>query len=309
MGTQQKPSASTTLISQATREKYRAIERLQSEASHEIAQATAEGAEVLRGIVVAKAMQGLRNLLTPDVMQDVMMLQNTPLGFLTDKPQGGYPSDVVRDCLIVALLSGFKATGNEFNIIAGKFYMTKEGARSRVLSWPGLSTLELEFGVPQIVGDKGALVEAAAKWKLNGQVHTLECAKPNGSAGRDTRIPVRVNAGMGADAILGKAARKLYARILERLTGMVLDQEDDRVSEDQIIDARVEPTPDAEPDADAVAVAIQECYTRLEVAESLPEVDGVLSDLDSKYAVLPAKQQDTVRKLAADVKANMRKAK
>ncbi len=68
-------------------------------------------------------------------------------------------------------------------------------------------------------------------------------------------------------------------------------------------------TPDAEPDADAVAAAIQECYTRLEVAESLPEVDGVLSDLDSKYAVLPAKQQDRVRKLAADVKANMRKPK
>jgi hypothetical protein len=296
------------LITQAKRAKLMAIEQLRRDASTEIAQATADGSEVLRGIVVARAMQGLRELLSPDVMGDVMMLQNTPLGFLTDKPQGGYPVEVVRDCVIVALLSGFKVTGNEFNVITGKFYMTKEGARARLLSWPGISNVEIELGVPQVAGDKGALVEAVAKWRLDGRQHELACTKPTAALDRDTRIPVRVNAGMGVDAILGKAIRKLYARILERLTGMQLDQED--ASTDGVIDATVTEKVAGEPSETiserGPTEAASELRERIDLSETTAELDATVAELDRQYSFLTPATQDELRKHAADKKAKMR---
>jgi len=301
------------LITRDTRTKLEAIEQLRAAASAEIAEATANNSDVVRGIVVARAMQGLRELLSGEVMRDVMLLQNTPLGFQTDKPQGGYPVDVVRDCLIVALLSGFRPTGNEFNIIAGRFYMTKDGARNRVLSWAGLANLEIELGVPQMAGEKGSLVEAFASWRLNGKLHTLLCSKPGATNSRDTRIPVRVNAGMGTDAIFGKATRKLYAKILERLTGMQLDQEDEDI--DHIVDVAVSKHVEAEPQdmmeqeaerdpAAAVAwfaEALNKCGTITAVGETLKL-------LDSEYDWLPAKEQDAIRTLASEVKDIIRSA-
>ena len=47
-----------------------------------------------------------------------------------------------------------------------------------------------------------------ASWKLNGTPDVMEA-----------EIPVRINAGMGSDAILGKAERKMRARIYNRITG------------------------------------------------------------------------------------------
>ena len=47
----------------------------------------------------------LRNLLTPKIMEPIMALQNTSLGFRTDN-FNGYPVDVVKDALIEATFKG-----------------------------------------------------------------------------------------------------------------------------------------------------------------------------------------------------------
>lgn len=83
---------------------------------------------------MANAISVIRNTLTPEVMQPIMSLAGSKLGFRTDrdKPSKGqmpqpYPLETVKDCLIDAVLLGLNPTGNQFNIIASNMYVTKEG--------------------------------------------------------------------------------------------------------------------------------------------------------------------------------------
>jgi hypothetical protein len=142
-----------------------------------------------------------------------MPLQGSSLGFRTDKDsQGGYPEAVVIECATEALLRGLRLTGNEWNIIGGRCYVAQAGCARLVSTYPGLTDLEHAPGVP-VMGNGGAIVEYTMRWKLDGV-----------AMGMTRRIPVRVNGGMGMDAVLGKAKRKMLAAVYERLTGSVLSE-------------------------------------------------------------------------------------
>jgi hypothetical protein len=164
---------------------------------------------------VAGAINALRTALTPNLMGGVMALQDSSLGFRTDKKdKGGYPIEAVRDCLIEAVLRGARPYGNEFNVIAGRCYLTKEFYTRVVPDLPGVSELDVRLSVPRTY-DKGAIVECTASWKFKGQTQSL-----TPSAGKAVReLAVKVNEGMGADAILGKATRKAYKAIHDQITG------------------------------------------------------------------------------------------
>ena len=191
--------------------------------------------ELERGLMLAEGTTQMMALLTEEVMKPIMALQGSTLGFRTDKDSaGGYPLKAVRDVTIEAYLRGFRMTGNEVNIIAGRFYAAKDGCRRRVLEWPGLKEFRHELSFPT---DKGgtAYVNALATWTLNG--------KPDQYERRDkTAIPSRRNSGMGDDAILGKAERKLYAGVLNQLSSFVI--------------------PDGEVDADTVNATSQPADAR-----------------------------------------------
>lgn len=183
---------------------------------------------LMQTIKMARGMQALRNVLTEGaITSDFMPLKNTTLGFLTDEnPDKNITYDwkIVRECVIEGLLRGFRPINNEFNIISGRFYGAKNGFERIVREYPGLRDLVFELAVPVMVADKGALVACEAKWVLDGEPMSLSCqAPPKDGPGMDTRIPVRVNAGMGPDAILGKATRKMYARIYQKLSGCAAD--------------------------------------------------------------------------------------
>lgn len=198
----------------------------------------------MQAIRMAHGIKTIRGALTEQfVKESFMPLQNSALGFLTDKPDG-YSWDVVRDVLCEALLRGFRPVGNEFNIIAGRFYGAKAGFERIVLEFPGLQDLRINMGVPVLVQDKGALVPCEATWVFAGKPDSITCAQVKD--GIDSRIPVRVNSGMGMDAILGKATRKLFARIYQRLTGCsrdVIDADLDEVPR-AVLPAVAEPAQD-----------------------------------------------------------------
>ncbi|MFK5282891.1 hypothetical protein ACI3PL_25325, partial [Lacticaseibacillus paracasei] len=79
-----------------------------------------------------------------------MALQGNRLGFKTDKDKsGGYPESVVKNCLIEAVLLGIQPTGNQFNIIAGNMYPTKEGCGYLLNNFKGLS-YNLVCSLPRI---------------------------------------------------------------------------------------------------------------------------------------------------------------
>lgn len=85
----------------------------------------------------AKVITLLREALTEEVMEKVFMpLMNTKVGFRTDrdgKPDKNgrvkppYEVATVREAIIDAAIIGLLPTGNQFNIISGTMYPTKEG--------------------------------------------------------------------------------------------------------------------------------------------------------------------------------------
>lgn len=180
---------------------------------------------------LAAGMQAMRAALTKQVVEELLMpLMDTPLGFRTDRSpgtrehreKGPYGWDTVRDCAIEAMVRDVRLVGNEMNILANRAYFTRECFERKVREFPGLTNLELYPGVPHDVADKGSLVPFHASWMLDGKPMDLVCDVERSGDGkilRDRRIPVRVNAGMGADAVLGKARRKMLAAIYGRISG------------------------------------------------------------------------------------------
>jgi len=168
-------------------------------------------ASFIRAVKTAKALTLLRaEMSKASVLDAIMSIQGTSLGFRTDKPDG-YDPIIVRDAFIEAVLRGLRPIGNEFNIISGRFYCTKEGFSRLLRDLPGFTDLRITMDVPKAAGDRGAIVKASATWKYQGNADRIE-----------REIPVRVNGGMGADAILGKAERKLKSAIYHQVTGTTL---------------------------------------------------------------------------------------
>jgi len=179
-----------------------------------------------QAVSLAKGIRTLRETLSSALMAHVFMpLQGSPLGFLADKV---YDESTVKECLIQALIMGLRPINNEFNIIGGKAYAAKNGLERIVRSWPGLSALTIDLSVPQMAGDKGAMVAVRASWLLNGKrcEYSRQQSKTEDGEMFDNRIAVRVNSGMGADAIHGKAYRKTYKGILDLLSNGALSIDD-----------------------------------------------------------------------------------
>ena len=163
-----------------------------------------------QAFILARGVEQLRAIITEDMMKPIMALQGTSLGFRTDKDkEGGYRWEIVRECLIEGTLRGWHPVNNEWNIITGRAYGTKNGLARGIAEFPGLTELKRSFGVPHLAKEgAGAIVNHEASWQLNGVSDAIK-----------GEMAIRVNAGQGTDAILGKAHRKQSALILDRLTG------------------------------------------------------------------------------------------
>jgi len=190
--------------------------------------------QTMRALKLVNGLKELRRLFDGEILDNVMELMDSNLGFRTDRAPGTkdkagnevrpYPKQVVRDCVIEGLLRGANMIGNELNIISARCYLTKEYYERIVREL--VSDLRVVEGVPQSF-QGGALVPMRASWIFEGREDSIDCIK---TAEEDRRIPVRVNAGMGTDAVIGKAYRKLYAKIHRRVTGSTWLEEETRDS-------------------------------------------------------------------------------
>lgn len=216
-------------------------------------------------LTMAAAMARLEELITPAMMSDLMKLANSKLGFMTDRKPGQkdrngkevepYAPVTIKRCFIEATLRGARSIGNEWNIIAGQSYLTREYFERTQKEFPGLTHLKIEPGVAKNSGD-GVIIHYKVSWKLNGKADSLE---------RD--VPIRRNDGMGIDALYGKGERKIRAVLMRQLTGTTWDDVDDSasgtaaelpdnviettatvVSQDELADRMLEPAADKKPD-------------------------------------------------------------
>lgn len=78
-------------------------------------------------LIYAAVLKELRESITPDQIELLSSLQNTGLGFKTDKPSTGYDPSTLKNIFVEAISIGVRIRGNEFNILAGNLYVTKTG--------------------------------------------------------------------------------------------------------------------------------------------------------------------------------------
>lgn len=175
------------------------------------------GAVNMMAVAAAKAnvIAQLHLLLDENLVGNIKKtLENTNLGFKTDKAQGGYPLATIRTALVESAIKGFYWHNNEFNIIAGNCYFTKEGLKGFMDRSPRFSDVRLSFGVPKVEKEnQRAIIEVKATWKYDGVEDRI-----------DATIPIKWNSYTTDDAIIGKANRKLRARIIEQATGNVIPE-------------------------------------------------------------------------------------
>jgi hypothetical protein len=209
-----------------------------------------------KAYLVAQATKELQDALTPEYMAPIMALQGSKLGFRTDKDSsGGYPEAVVKQCLIEAVLSGFQPVGNHFNIIAGNMYGTKEGFGYALKNIEGLKW-KVVPDLPRIK-DQSAAAKMRVEWEYNAPKQTEEID-----------FAIRVNASMGADAVIGKATRKARAWLYSTVTGSEVGEGD--VSD--TIPTTAKPV-EIDKEAERLDMMIREAATVAELEQLRPHVD------------------------------------
>ena len=213
---------STAIAARISQQEIVKINEAASECRTALQQAAGE--ELAGCLMAAAAMDTLRNCLTPAVMASVAALQGSAMGFKTDRDgKGGYKSEELKDFALEAAVRGFRLIGNECNVIAGRFYGCKAGFERLVKNFPGLTDFADAYDIMETIGGN-AKVQCIATFKLDGIPQKLARQKENTENGVfDNRISVRVNQGMGPDAIEGKAKRKFWAWIYDRLMGFDSD--------------------------------------------------------------------------------------
>ncbi len=203
-----------------------ALAEVSTRAASAFSQANVGDLDVIAALSVSDSVIQLRGLLeTPEVQARIEALQDTAIGFRTDsdpkvwnKKKNAYNEPyewpIVRDCALEAALRGLQWVGNQFNIISGRCYCTKEGFEYLIKRCKAVSEFRPLINVPRLANG-GALVECSATWKLNGQAVSYACT-----------IPVKTDDYSGADQIIGKASRKLLKRCYEQMSGVSVPEAD-----------------------------------------------------------------------------------
>jgi len=169
-------------------------------------------------LAVAACLQSIRELMNDKVIMDgVMLLQGTKLGFVTDRdnPKSGpkgYPMETVVDVTIEAASKGALMVGNEVNIISGACYLTKAYFQRMLDEKLGKGNWRLNHHVPKTI--------LAGKAEIGAEVTTDISWTDSSGEHKDTVTHrIKGNSYSTADAYLGKADRKAGKWLLENITG------------------------------------------------------------------------------------------
>lgn len=220
----------------------------------------AESEDFFKPIVMAMAIKDLREALTPEAMSAVKELAGTSLGFMTDKQvDKQYDVATIRECVVEAMIRGVGVVGNQFNIIAGRFYMARNGWEAK-LRKAGCTQIVPTVGKPEDTregkaNDRGfakftATFGAQATCIKGGQRYSVSACV---SDGIDGRIEASAFGKDMSDCLPGMKG-KVEARILKKLYCLACDAiEADDEGQDNVIIIE-EPTKQIEQPKAEVAV-------------------------------------------------------
>lgn len=176
-----------------------------------------------KAFVTSSAIDIIKAQLTDEYMKPIMALQGTNLGFKTDQDtvkekQGakwitkkgeGYPLEIVRECLIEAIFLGLEVTGNQFNIIGGNMYPTREGFGYALDKIKGLKKNFEYKNIQQPAGQKVAYVTVHITWQQDGDTAKKQTIE----------FPIKSNDYTSYDALIGKAERKAKRWLYNTIKG------------------------------------------------------------------------------------------
>ena len=164
----------------------------------------------------AKVITLLREALTEEVMEKVFMpLMNTKVGFRTDrdgKPDKNgrvkppYEVATVREAIIDAAIIGLLPTGNQFNIISGTMYPTKEGYTALLKKIGAKYIIDVQQDTSQ--NPAYAVFPCKVTYSFNGDKNSLT-----------VQATVRRDQYSSNDQLRGKAERRAKKALYEYLTG------------------------------------------------------------------------------------------
>lgn len=176
-----------------------------------------------KAFVTSSAIEIIKEQLSDEYMKPIMSLQGSSLGFKTDqdtvkikegqkwvtKKGDGYPMEIVKECLIEATFLGLEVTGNQFNIIGGNMYPTREGFGALL---DKMKTLKKNFtytSINQPAGQKVAYVKVRIDWQFEGE----------NARKQEIEFPIKSNEFTSYDALIGKAERKSKRWLFNTIKG------------------------------------------------------------------------------------------
>ena len=185
-------------------------------------------ADNVQSVFVAAEIVGkLRALLTKEVVDYYFVpLMGTRVGFLTDKDKEDkngkkpepYGWETVRDCIIDAACVGLAPVKNQFNIISGSMYPTKEGYTALL----------------KRIGAKYYITTSGDKSQPSSPVAEIECkvvyeikGEPGVKKNFTYTAYPKKNAFSSLDQLKGKAERKAKKALYELITGIDLGDADE----------------------------------------------------------------------------------
>lgn len=276
-------------------------------------------------------------------MPTFMALQNNAVGFMTDKC---YTQSELEGPLTECLVRGLAPVMNQVNVIGGRLYIAVAGCEALFENnsdW--LSPPKVHLGSVQIVKEPDEIMLPKEKWveksfgnktwiqktrKLKGQARveaTAECVVRSDVGGNrtvtvefldfstmgdkkgiDERIVIGVNEGMGEDAILGKARRRVLTRLFSAATGdRSCDWEDDSdttidvaPSSVEVLDQDAKPTSASDPFGPAPG-SVEEFADRASDCETVAQLGALWAEYKFSEA-----DMDRAKSVGAENKARIR---
>ena len=176
----------------------------------------------VKTIAIASGLVAIEEAMTDEVVAVLERLQGNPMGFKADKV---YPSIVVKQVAIRASMFGAHWHGNEFNIIAGQCYLTKEYFERKLREYEGVTDLVLDIYCPEDGVQKNNQVQLKVGGYASCRVHgnLVEVFAKHSEKYGDQRFVVSAFGG-DIDQAMGKAKKRLAQKLYERIAGVVITE-------------------------------------------------------------------------------------
>lgn len=162
---------------------------------------------------IASYIRDIYDNLSSDCVKLLKFLQNKNFGFKTDR-ENGYADEVIKNCVIEAMIYGLTPLNNEFNILGGNMYTTKGGYEKLVYKHPELESLKIKNEPSPTSG---------GNWKITFKVFLkLKDRQPEEFEETFNMPGKKGNFEFPLDTVLGKATRKILKICYSKLNNGIL---------------------------------------------------------------------------------------